>query len=69
MEYLSKQEYRRLKSALTRAINSGDQLKVVKACREAREVFNGKAWPDDWNRWANAHQDAVTELQREAYDW
>jgi len=69
MEYLSQREYRRLKSNLTRATNSGDPLKVIKACREARDAFEGCVWPDDWNRWASAHRDAAHQLQREAMDW
>jgi hypothetical protein len=55
--------FRKQKSALTRAINSGDPDKVVLACRKAvREwgepPFSG-AWPDDWSRWQRALDDAL----------
>ncbi len=69
MRELTKAEHRRLKSNLTRAINSDDPLKVIKACREARDIFSDCYWPDDWGRWSRAHESAVHQLRMEAMDW
>ena len=48
------------KAALTRAVKSGDPVKiktvVSKAVREWNEC--GGAWPDDWSRWQRALDDA-----------
>ena len=51
-------EYRRLKSALTRATNSGDPLKVLAVCREAVRSFEEHGYPDDWMRFRRAAEDA-----------
>ena len=49
-----------LKSALTRAINSGDPDKVVAACRKAIAVWDkAGAWPDNWHTWNIALRDAT----------
>lgn len=69
MEYVTQAEYRKAKSNLTRAINSKDPLKVIKTCRETHQAWEGKAWPDDWSRWANAHDDAIYQLQWESVSW
>lgn len=52
---------RRQKSALTRAINSGDRDKVVLACRDAVREWDepGAIWPDDWSRWQRALDDIL----------
>lgn len=54
-------EFRKQKSALTRAINSGDPDRVVLACRDAVAEWDqpGRAWPDDWSRWQRALDDAL----------
>lgn len=49
---------RKQKSALTRAINSGDPDKVEAACRKAVAEWNTwPYWPDDWARWQRALDD------------
>lgn len=55
--------FRQQKSALTRAVHSGDSAKVLLACRKAvrewnRPPFNG-AWPDDWANWQRALDDSL----------
>jgi hypothetical protein len=52
-------EFRQQKAALTRAVNSGDRDKVVRACAKAVREWNqpGRAWPDDWSRWQRALDD------------
>lgn len=52
---------KRQRAALTRAINSKDPVKVVKACKAAVDEWNrpGMAWPDDWSRWQRALHDAL----------
>lgn len=48
------------KSALTRAINSGDPAKVKAACRAVvKEWDEDGAWPDDWARWQRALDDIL----------
>lgn len=52
------------KAALTRAANSGDRDRVVRACREAVAEWNEiGAWPDDWSRWQRALDDAFPVFQ------
>lgn len=62
-------EYRAAKAKLTRAINTGDPMKILAAARAGFDLFNkhGNYYPDDWHRWQIAEQDAVLALQREAY--
>ena len=68
-EYLTKGEYTRQKARLTRAKNSGDPLNVLKAVEDTVEEWHGKAWPDDWHRWARELDDAYTKFVRSpAYD-
>lgn len=48
------------KSALTRAIKSGDPERIAKACKAAVAVWNEiGAWPDGWHRWQGALDDAL----------
>lgn len=56
-------QYRNQKSALTRAINSGDPEKVIAATRKAVAEWAGwkYGWPDDWHRWNIALSDAYTK--------
>jgi len=57
--YISQAEYVRLKSRLTRAINSKDPRKVLAECAYFRDYFaNGLAMPDNWSRWQRAADDA-----------
>lgn len=58
---LSKQEYAALKSALTRAKNSGDGHKILEAVERAVARFNDTIWPDDWPTWRIALQDAAQD--------
>lgn len=65
-EYITKEEYRKLKSALTRAKNSGDPKKVLAAVENAVAVFNAKIWPDDWALWRIALEDASSAARMAA---
>jgi hypothetical protein len=48
------------KSALTRAVNSGDSERVIAVCRSTRDQWNQDgAWPDDWSRWQRALDDIL----------
>ena len=51
---------RRHKSALTRAKNSGDPIKVITACRAARIEFDQNMYPDNWPLWTCALADLQT---------
>lgn len=68
IRYIDQKEYRRAKTALTRAINSKDPVKVIATCRDTRKRWATSAWPDDWHRWARAYDDALYQLQRERWD-
>lgn len=57
-EYVTKAEFTRQKSRLTRAQNTGDPLAVLVAVEKTLDEWSGKAWPDDWARWARALDDA-----------
>jgi hypothetical protein len=51
---------RQQKSALTRAINSGNPDKITEVCRKAVAEWDAiGAWPDDWSRWQRALSDAL----------
>lgn len=65
--YIDNATFRKQKSALTRAINSGDPLKVARAVQKTvKEWEDGDfAWPDDWHRWNIAYGDAVFAVRRE----
>lgn len=56
--YITNRDYRRQKTALTRAVNSGDPLKVLTAVERTLGEWHDKAWPDDWHRWRVALDDA-----------
>lgn len=52
------------KSALTRAIKSGDRDKMIETCAKAvREWDEIGAWPDDWSRWQRALDDVFPCFQ------
>lgn len=59
MEYVTKREHSANRARLTRAINSGNPDKVVRACEITLDSWEGKAWPDDWHRWNIALWDAA----------
>ncbi len=61
---LTQAEYRRLKTALTRAINSGDPHKIVKTCNQAEAIFASQGYPDSWSRWTKAKEDAQFAISR-----
>ena len=50
--------YSQQKAALTRALNTGSEERVV---AEAKRVLAewGQAWPDDWSRWQRALDDVA----------
>lgn len=50
----------RQKAALTRAVKTGDPLKVAAVCKAAVAEWNEiGAWPDDWARWQRALDDML----------
>ena len=62
---LMQREYPKAKSALTRARNSGDPLKVLAACeRFAKLSSDVGCMPDDWSLWRNALEDAFQDWSR-----
>jgi hypothetical protein len=63
-------EMPKLKSALTRAQKSGDIVKVLDAVEKALDTFDRVgAYPDNWNIWRNALDDAWQTFRRsDAYD-
>ena len=65
--YITNADFRRQKTALTRAINSGDPVKVLDTVEKTLDEWNGKAWPDAWHRWSVALDDAFWAYQRHDY--
>lgn len=50
----------RQKAALTRAIKTKDAEVIAKVCKAAVVEWNEiGAWPDNWNRWQIALNDAL----------
>lgn len=67
--YITNDEFRRQKAALTRAINSGDPAKVLATVEKTVNVeWRDTVWPDDWARWRNALEDASNKARRQAMD-
>jgi hypothetical protein len=71
--YLSNDEYRRAKSALTRATNRLKKTETADAARSVIELVTrqfdewdrtGTAYPDAWSRWERARDDAEWQLRR-----
>ena len=60
-KYLTKAQYSAAKARLTRAINSGDPVRIITAVTNEFDEWDerGVAYPDDWHRWERARQDAV----------
>lgn len=55
------------KSALTRAVNSGDPAKIIATTKKAVAQWEEKGyWPDAWHRWNIALSDAYN-IARQAY--
>ena len=57
-EYMTQAEYRKLKTALTRAVNAKDPAKIIATCDKALARFDEVVAPDDWIRWQRAKEDA-----------
>ena len=56
---MSKQ-FPKQKAALTRAVKSGSQQKVIDTCRQTVQEWNEiGSWPDDWSRWQRALDDTL----------
>jgi len=68
-EYISNEEYRQQKAALTRAINSGDPRKVLATVEKTLKAWERTVWPDDWSRWRRALEDAATAARYEHDNW
>jgi len=54
-----------MKSALTRAINSKDQQKIIDTVNKHVAQFEKTGFPDDHGRWQRAKDDAEFKLQRQ----
>jgi hypothetical protein len=67
--YISNEEYRKQKTALTRAINSGDPRKVLATCEKTAAEWSDTVWPDDWTRWPNALHDAASRARHQQDDY
>jgi hypothetical protein len=63
-EYISQADYRRQKTALTRAINSRVPVQVLATVEKTLDQWAGKAWPDAWHRWSVALSDAWSQYTR-----
>lgn len=62
-----KRQWTNQKTALTKAIRSGDPFKVIAATRKAVAQWEEKGfWPDAWHRWNIALSDAYN-VARHAY--
>jgi GGDEF domain-containing protein len=60
------QEYKGLKTALTRALNTKDPRKILAEANRGLDRFEELGTsPDDWSRWERAKNDAEFALQRE----
>jgi len=56
---------RKHKTALTKARNSGEWIKIKAAAQSALEAFDAlPAWPDNWRLWQIALDDAISNLER-----
>lgn len=66
--YITQADYRRQKTALTRAINSGDPLKVLATVEKTLGEWGDKAWPDAWSRWSVALYDSWLAYERPTWD-
>ena len=56
---LTQVEFKRLKTKLTRAVNSQDDARIIRTVDAAMAIFDEQGSPDDWNRWNRAKDDAL----------
>jgi len=66
---ITQAEYKRLKTRLTRAINSKDNARIVEEASHGLAYFEEHGYPDQWHNWQRAQDDAVYALAREANSW
>jgi len=66
---LNQAEYTKLKSKLTRAINSKNNDNIIKTCNEALAIFEIHGYPDSWSNWERAKDDAESAKRRESGGW
>jgi len=66
--YVTNAEFRKQKARLTRAQNRREPLLVLEAVEKTLNEWDGKAWPDDWSRWARALDDAYFTFRRSVED-
>ena len=60
---LTRSELTKLKAALTRAKRSGDPIKIQKTVQQAFLRFETVGYPDCWQDWQRAEDDAWIKLQ------
>lgn len=56
---LRQAEFKRLKTKLTRAVNSGDDARIIRTVDEAMAIFDEQGSPDAWQNWNRAKEDAL----------
>lgn len=65
---LTQDEYKRLKTRLTRVINKGDHDKIIAEVEYAESIFEDKGYPDLWMNWERAREDAKVAKRYAAVD-
>lgn len=66
---LTQSEFVRLKTKLTRAVNSKDHARIIRTVDEAMAIFAEKGYPDSWHRWERAKGDAEIALRFSGSKW
>jgi len=66
---LTQAGFEKLKSKLSRAIRSNDDAKIIKTCDEALGIFEKEGYPDSWNRWQRAKDDAIVRQRYAQVDF
>lgn len=63
--YLTQKQFSQAKARLTRAINSGDNARVIAVVDEQYAEWDAGnfAYPDDWHRWERARSDAEFRIR------
>lgn len=63
-------QYRKFKTALTRAVNKKDWPGVLREAKRFRDYYetSDEPMPDFWSRWQRAADDAYYNLQRAGID-
>lgn len=71
MEYtLTNAEYQGLKSKLARTIKTARYMsQIVDVCDEAFAIFDKKGYPDSWEDWQRAKEDAQVQIARDKDSW